>query len=118
MPSLDRFSLRLKFCGLLIALVTLDSVLWGGDWPQFRGPTGMGVTSEKKALPAEIGPKTHLLWKTAVPQGISSPVVSRGRVFLTTMEKGPKVGTVALDAQEGKILWRTMVVHSGSPTCC
>src|SRR2546423_11500908 len=63
------------------------------DWPGWRGPTGMGQTTEKD-LPLTWGGKeqANVRWKTALPgvdrkaaqdQNQSSPIVSRGRVFVT-----------------------------------
>ncbi len=55
------------------------------DWPQFRGPNRDGVWNETgilKTFPAE-GLKVR--WRAPVGPGWSSPVVVRGRVFLTDM---------------------------------
>jgi outer membrane protein assembly factor BamB len=78
------------------------------DWPRFRGPDGSGV-SETTGLPVEFGPAKNVLWKTNVPFGRSSPVVARGRVFLTACEEG-KLITMALDATSGRVLWRREIV--------
>ena len=54
------------------------------EWPQFRGPGGQGVSSAR-GLPVEWSESLHLAWKVPVPgRGWSSPVVARGRVWLTT----------------------------------
>ena len=74
------------------------------DWPRFRGPNGSGV-AETSALPDSIGPDKHVVWKTALPPGHSSPVISGERIFLTAYE-GEKLLTIALDRKSGKILWR------------
>lgn len=58
-----------------------------------------------ESLPEQIGPDANLLWKTAIAEGISSPVVAGGRVFLTTVRPGPQLGTMALDAENGRLLW-------------
>lgn len=50
------------------------------DWPRFRGPNGSGVATGG-SLPVEFGPERHLVWKTPLPPGHSSPVVSSNRVF-------------------------------------
>ena len=74
------------------------------DWPRFRGPNGAGV-AETAALPDSIGPDKHVVWKTALPPGHSSPVISGDRIFVTAFE-GDKLFTIALDRGSGKILWR------------
>ena len=54
------------------------------DWPQFRGPTGQGVSTETE-LPVEWSESRNVRWKVAVPgAGWSSPVVAGDRVWLTT----------------------------------
>ena len=47
----------------------------GGQWERFRGPNGSGVL-ESGDVPAEFGPDRNLVWKTALPPGHSSPVVT------------------------------------------
>jgi outer membrane protein assembly factor BamB len=70
-----------NFTGYLIvaAVVSLAA-----DWPQFRGPNGNGLAEESKA-PTEWGRDKNVLWKVNVP-GVawSSPIVSGGKVFVTT----------------------------------
>ncbi|MFT7680053.1 MAG: outer membrane protein assembly factor BamB, partial [Planctomycetota bacterium] len=44
------------------------------SWPQFRGPGGLSVAGEG-AIPLDFGPKKHVLWKTELPAGHSSPCV-------------------------------------------
>src|SRR6186713_552024 len=49
------------------------------DWPQFRGPTGQGHSSES-GLPVEWSETSNIVWKTRVPgTGWSSPVVAGGK---------------------------------------
>src|SRR5436190_24302371 len=57
-----------------------------GDWPSWRGPTGVGLTSEKD-LPLTWGGKTNenVLWRAKLEgRSYSSPVVQGERVFITT----------------------------------
>src|SRR4051812_19952805 len=81
------------------------------DWPEFRGPTGQGLARDAR-LPLEWGEDRNVTWKRAVPGlGWSSPVVSGGRVFLTTgVSADGKAGDIslralALDAKTGKVVW-------------
>ena len=53
------------------------------DWPQFRGPGGMGVSSAK-GLPVKWSQKENVVWKTAMPgAGSSSPIVLGDKIYLT-----------------------------------
>src|SRR5438270_554379 len=80
------------------------SALHASDWNRFRGPNGTGV-GDDSAVPAEFGPAKNLIWKTPLPPGHSSPMVSGSRVFLTAYD-GDKLLTMALDRATGRILWR------------
>lgn len=77
------------------------------QWPRFRGPNGSGV-SPAKGIPVEFGPDRNLLWKTAVPLGHSSPVLSDGRVFLTGFSSGSLI-TLCFDSASGELLWSKQV---------
>jgi len=81
----------------------------GEDWPQFRGPGGRAV-SETATPPIGFGPSSNLLWKVAIPEGISSPIVTGERIFLTAPDE-----TLALDRKDGRILWRRPLGSGGNP---
>lgn len=92
-----------------------------GDWPQFRGPGGLGISTAKN-LPATWGPDQNVLWKRELPgPGSSSPIVVGERVFVTCysgygipdqpageMER-LKRRLVCLNLSDGKIVWDTAV---------
>jgi outer membrane protein assembly factor BamB len=99
------------------------------EWSQFRGPNGTGV-AETTGLPVEFGPKQNVVWKTDLPPGHSSPVLTRDRIFLTAYSKLPatnakrrnhagqaspiekenyKLLVIALDRASGKIIWQREV---------
>ncbi len=64
---------------VLLALTHLQ----GADWPQFRGPTADGVTTDTN-LPLTWSEKENLVWRTELPgPGSSSPIISGDKVFLT-----------------------------------
>ena len=53
------------------------------DWPQWRGPHGTGISTEK-GIPARWG-KEDVRWKVPVGGlGVSSPVVAGDRIFVTS----------------------------------
>jgi len=96
--------MRPSAISFLLAALAFPAQSPAADWPRFRGPNGAGV-AETSALPDSIGPDKHVVWKTALPPGHSSPVISGDRIFLTAFE-GDKLFTLALDRASGKILWR------------
>jgi len=90
------------------AAVVLSSCAGAAEWPQFRGTNSSGIGDGKP--PVEFGPSQNVLWKTAVGSGLSSPIVAKGRVFLTEFDRTTKqLATLCLDQRTGKILWRRTV---------
>ena len=79
-----------------------------GDWPQFRGPNLDGHAAGP-TTPLEWSDTKNVAWKVAVPGlGWSSPVVSDGKVFLTTAVpsgEGLSLRTMALDVGTGNVIW-------------
>lgn len=84
------------------------------DWPQYRGPQGLGV-SEERGLPTAWGARSGVRWKKPLPgPGHSSPVVWGERVFLTAYAppKGAGAGrllTLCVDRRTGETLWEREV---------
>ena len=52
-----------------------------------------------------FGPRKNIAWKTALPAGHSSPVLTESRIFLTAYEDD-KLLTLCLDRESGRVLWR------------
>jgi outer membrane protein assembly factor BamB len=114
----------------LVAMLAMTAATGAGaeDWPQFRGPNGSGV-SASTGLPEVFGPEKNVVWKTPLPPGHSSPVLTRDRVFVTAYAKENAVGgqpsavgakgdasaknhkllVICLDRQTGKLLWQREV---------
>lgn len=94
----------------LFALLTLMLAPGSGfvraeasTWNQFRGPNGSGV-AEGCRPPVKVS-ATNEVWKARVPAGLSAPVLSAGRVFLTALEDGRLV-TLAYEKSSGELAWR------------
>ena len=74
---------RLFVCAILLAGMNARAQ----GWPEFRGPTGQGL-SPGKDVPIRWSATENVAWKTAVPGvGWSSPVVWGDQVWLTTATK-------------------------------
>ena len=105
-----RLSLRLGLLALSLPWLHATE----SEWPQFRGPTGQGVSAAVK-VPVEWNATTHIAWKVEVPgRGWSSPVLSKGRLYLTTAIGGADgadltLHAVCIDAANGRALWDTEV---------
>ncbi len=96
--------LRPLICGWLL-LTGLPPVLADDAWPQFRGPTGQGV-SDATGLPLEWSETQNVVWKTPIAgQGWSSPTVQGNQIWLTTaVDEGHSLHAVCIDRKSGQVL--------------
>jgi outer membrane protein assembly factor BamB len=90
-------------CALAFLLVGNAASL-ASDWAQFRGPNGSGLATTLD-LPVEFGPTKNVVWKTLLPPGHSSPVLTNDRIFLTGYGE-KELLVLCLDRGTGKILWQ------------
>jgi len=76
-------------------------------WPQFRGPNGCGLASEGAKPPLEFGEEINMQWKMDVPEGSSSPIIWKDRIFLTgCIENNGEMQLLCLDRNSGDIIWK------------
>jgi outer membrane protein assembly factor BamB len=78
------------------------------DWPQWRGPKRDGVWNETGIRDTFPAGGLKIQWRTPVGQGFSSPVVARGRVYVTDCQlERPKARerVLCFEAATGKRLW-------------
>lgn len=69
---------------LVAGLVLAPAWLLAEDWPQWRGPSSQGISSET-GLPARWSAKENIAWKAALAGfGASSPIVTGGIVIVTS----------------------------------
>lgn len=99
------------------------------DWPAWRGPTGQGLCDEKE-LPLTWDAKKgeNILWKVPLPgaeakagmdRNQSSPIIMRGKVFVTMSywpgksdaKVFPEHHVACYQASDGKQLWDVQVSH-------
>ncbi len=104
--------MRRWFVCIVAALTVAGAAAGEAVWDRFRGPNGSGVSTES-GIPEDFGPETNLVWKTDLPDGLSSPVFARDSVLLTGFE-GDMLQTFALDRRTGRIQWRREVKRDRS----
>lgn len=94
---------------LFVASMTIGTAAFSAfaDWPQYRGPTGNGISAEKMlaSWPAE-GPK--VLWKKPVGGGMGSFAIKEGRAYYMSVE-GSSEACTAIDMKNGEKLWSTPI---------
>jgi outer membrane protein assembly factor BamB len=109
-----------QVCCLVAFFLLVPSAI-ASDWPQLRGPTGQGISSQR-GLPLTWSADKNVVWKVNLPgAGWSSPIVIGERIFLTSytgfMVPGKPVGNMddlkrqisCLDRKTGNLLWTTDV---------
>ncbi len=97
-----------KYCVLSLGWILVFSMAAGAtDWPQWRGPFFNGSTDERD-VPASWSAAEGIAWVAPLPgPSGATPVISRGRVFVTSAVKGTgDFVAMCLDAATGKVLWR------------
>lgn len=105
----------------LCAVLFIVTTARGEDWPQFRGPTGLGHTSQT-SLPVKWGgaENENLLWKSPlVGEGHASPIVLGERLFVCTAHWPesvkdrkaviPEHHVLCYSVTDGKLLWDVLV---------
>lgn len=95
---------------LMASETTLDS-----GWTHWRGPSGQGIVQEDR-VPLKWSERENVLWKTRLPgRGNSTPIVSQGRIFLTTSsDRGDSRSVVCVRVRDGKILWQEVAAQKVS----
>ena len=106
----------LRFLPSLLLISALP--LSAQDWPQFRGPSSNAVV-QAADIPVKWSGTDNVVWKVDLPgKGWSSPVLSGGKLYLTTAvargtdqdAAGPRsLRALCLDPETGKELWNTEV---------
>ncbi len=105
--------------GRIAGLFVFASAGMLAQWSQFRGPNGSGIADVSK-LPVDFAPGKKMLWRTELPPGHSSPIVSGDKIFLTASvigkrsdagsgkitDEGGHLYTICVDRRDGKILWK------------
>ena len=102
----DRVYIALVVCAAHLLFVGSTSA---ENWPQWRGPAGTSVSSER-----EIAIVWHedrgLYWKTPLPEwGTSTPAIWEDAIFLTSHTADNKLLVLRLDKKDGKIVWQQEV---------
>lgn len=101
-PASERVAAALSLSLLFSATLAAD------DWPQWRGLNRDGVWNES-GVPEKFPPGgLEIRWRAPVGAGLSSPIVARGRVYVTDSElRKPKAWerVHCFDEKTGQALW-------------
>lgn len=106
-PFFNRLS-RSIFWAALVHILVACAVARAENWPQWRGPSGTGVSGEKD-LPVTWNEQRGLLWKVPLPgTGTSTPAIWKDAIFVTCVAADNKLLLLRLD-KDGKVVWKQEV---------
>jgi outer membrane protein assembly factor BamB len=93
------------------ALVSADE-----NWPQFRGPTGQGI-SDSKGLPTKWSETENIKWKAPIHgKAWSSPVIWGKQVWLTSAtEDGRDLFAICIDKETGQVVFDKRLFEDPNP---
>ena len=83
---------------VLFFVIANVHVSTAADWPQFRGPNCSGISPSTSPLPERFSSTENVAWSVKLGDGVGSPVVAGGRVFVTAMDDERTFALVAYDA--------------------
>jgi outer membrane protein assembly factor BamB len=98
----------MRLAALSVLLLLREAVVQAEDWPQWRGPNRDGVWSETGILESFPPEGLKVRWRVPVGPGWSSPVVARGRVYVTDVQRTRSTATervLCFDEANGTLLW-------------
>jgi len=85
-----------------------------GDWPEFRGPTGQGISTARN-VPLYWSATSNVVWRTTIPgEGWSSPVLVNGKIYLTTAvneSTNTSLRALCVNADDGRMQWNVEVLR-------
>jgi len=105
---------RPRFLPWVLVIVAAQPRLWA-QWPQFRGPDGLGVSTA--TVPLTWAENRNVRWKTAIHgRAWSSPVVLGDQIWITSAtEDGRQLFAIAVDRQSGRIIHDLKVFDVAQP---
>jgi outer membrane protein assembly factor BamB len=109
---MDMKRIKIVLAILLIA-AALRPCASAADWPQWRGPEGTGISTEK-GVPIVWHEQRSIVWKCPLPEwGTSTPAIWGDAIFVTTHTADDKLLLLRIDRERGQIVW-TQEVGSGT----
>ena len=95
-----------------LALSLYASMVHADDWPQWRGPSRLGVWTETGIVNRFPDAGLKVAWRVPIRPGFAGPVVAAGRVFVLdyreirgTRTKDGAERLLCLEEETGELLW-------------
>jgi len=95
---------------LALFIITLSLPGLAEDWPQWRGPSLNGTSTEKN-LPVHWSATENVAWKLAMPsKTASTPIIWGNYVFLNVAD-GDDLALWCVDKAKGTPVWKKLVAR-------
>ncbi len=95
---------------LTLFLVVLSFPAFAENWPQWRGPTLNGISTEKN-LPIHWSTTENVAWKLAMPGGSgATPIIWGNNIFLHVAD-GEELYLWCVDKAKGTPIWKKLIAH-------
>lgn len=102
---------------LWLLYLFLPLLLKSAEWPSGSGPIGNFSSTQNGPLKWSVSLDQNIAWKLILPEtGQSTPVISNGRVYFSTMKPVEKDSTLGkdivawcCDSGTGKVLWKRAI---------
>lgn len=100
---------------LVLIVCSLPAVAAAENWPQWRGPNGTGVSSERE-LPLIWSESRSLRWKISLPgSGASTPAIWGDAIFVTGQSPTNELWLARIAKKDGKLVWRQQLGTAETP---
>lgn len=100
---------RKIFAALVFCALMQTSGVFAENWPQWRGPSFNGSTTERN-LPDKWSTTENVLWTTPLPgPSHATPAVWNDVVFVTSPDQEKNLWVFCIDRKTGKVRWKQQV---------
>ena len=96
------------FHALFIVALSLPGL--AEDWPQWRGPSLNGISTEKN-LPVHWSTTENVAWKLAMPSKTGSTPIIWGNYIFVNVADGDDLALWCVDKAKGTPVWKKLVAH-------
>jgi outer membrane protein assembly factor BamB len=88
---------------------------WAENWPQWRGPTLNGISTEKD-LPVHWSATQNVAWRLAMPSKTASTPIIWGNYIFLSVGDGAELYLWCVDKTQGTPIWKKFIGHGNETT--